>query len=485
MRQLLTILTIFLLGANLFAQAPDFLWGKMYGDRASWDGSDMCYGATPTSDGGFAMNGYGSTYADTSKGDQWVVKINSDGDTLWTACFGSDPRRDYGRDIIETYDSGLVICGHGRVADQSEDYRIRLFKTDSLGNLIWEQDFVGANGFSTEQIIETSDSGFAIVGWTDDKDVFLFRADSLGDSVWTQTYGGENHDIGYGLCQTADDGFLIAGTTESYGAGSYDIYIIKTDEVGDTTWTRTFGGSSFDEGRAVAKTHDGHYMITGFAANTNYDIYLIKIQDDATVDWQKAVGQEDGSDMAFGITPTSDNGFLIAGKNYTTATGENDMYMLKINAGGDTLWSYTHVDDFTHDEAWIAHQADDGDIYLFGTRASSSSASYKDYWVLKFDATLDSRFGIRETQPYRFRLMQNHPNPFNPVTEIEFTLPRTTNWALTIYNIVGQKVETFSGHNAAGMVNVNWDASDFSSGIYFYRLETGEFKETKKMILLK
>jgi len=136
--------------------------------------------ATPTYDGGFALNGYSTTNGDTIKGNQWVVKINSDGDTFWTNTFGDFDRRDYGRDIIESYDSCLVILGHGRIANTSEDYQIRLFKTDSLGNELWDKNYVGPNGLNTESIIETADSGFAITGWTDDKDFFLFQTDSPG-----------------------------------------------------------------------------------------------------------------------------------------------------------------------------------------------------------------------------------------------------------------------------------------------------------------
>jgi len=485
MRQLLLILSIFLLGANLFAQAPDFLWGKLYGDKPAWDGYDQLLGATPTSDGGFALNGNSSTWGDTIKADQWVIKINSDGDTLWTRTFGAFGRTDYGRDIIETYDSGLVICGHGRIATTSEEYRIRLFKTDSVGNQLWEKDYVSANSFSTEQIIETSDSGFAIVGWTDDKDIFLFRADSLGDSVWTQMYGGASHDIGYGVCQTADGGFMIVGSTESYGSGSYDFYIIRTNSVGDTVWTQTLGTDGYESGRAITKTHDGHYLIAGSIVNTNTDIYLIKIQDNTVIDWQKTVGQSDANDSPDGITPTADNGFLIAGNHYSVANGENDMYMLKIDANGDSLWSYTHKDDFTHDQGQIAHQTEDGNIYLFGTKAVSSSGAYRDYWALKFDAPLDSRIEVSETRPQSFKLAQNRPNPFNPSTEIEFALPKTADWNLTIYNIIGQKVESFAGNNSAGIVNISWDASEFATGIYFYRLSAGEFTNTKKMVLLK
>lgn len=98
---------------------------------------------------------------------------------------------------------------------------------------------------------------------------------------------------------------------------------------------------------------------------------------------------------------------------------------------------------------------------------------------------MDNRIDIENNIPHSFDLAQNHPNPFNPTTEIEFALPKTADWNLTIFNIIGQKVETFGGHDAAGSVSINWDASAFSSGIYFYRLEAGEFTNTKKMVLLK
>ncbi len=485
MKRFLILYLIVCWGTILCAQAPDTVWTRTYGDRPGWDGYDQLYGATPTYDGGFAMNGYSTTYGDTIKGDQWVVKINSDGDTLWTATFGNFDRRDYGRDIIETYDKCLVILGHGRLANTTEDYRIRLFKADSLGNELWDKNFVGVNSLNTEKIIETSDSGLAITGWTDDKDVFLFRADSLGDSVWAKTYGGGGDDIGYDLCQTADGGFMIAGTTESYGAGSYDVYIIKTDNNGDTLWTRTFGDADYEEGRAVEKTHDGNYLIAGSGVNVNSDVYLIKIQDDGDTLWTKFTGQAAGNDRALGMSATNDNGFLIAGQNYNTVNYHNDMYILKIDANGDSVWSYSHITN-THDDGVIAYQAADGKTYLFGTRAPSSSGDYRDYWVIKFNTEPNDIDDPYDARPYSFSLAQNYPNPFNAQTVIGYTLLDEAYVTIDVYDLLGRKITSLVDiEQSAGHYQVTWNANAVSTGVYFYRIKADEHCETKAMVLIK
>ena len=89
------------------------------------------------------------------------------------------------------------------------------------------------------------------------------------------------------------------------------------------------------------------------------------------------------------------------------------------------------------------------------------------------------------TMPKTYALNQNYPNPFNPKTNIEFDLPKKTDVTLSIYNVLGQKVDEFAEKDLMGHQVFEWDASRFASGVYFYRLETSEFVDTKKMVLLK
>jgi len=490
MTKLLTLSICIMLCGGLCAQTPDTIWTGLYGDRPPWFGYDQLYGATPTSDGGFAMNGYSTTSGDTIKGDQWVVKIDGNGDTLWTRTFGAFDRRDYGRDIIESYDGNLIVAGHGRIANTTEAYRIRLFKIDQQGNQIWEKDYVRTDGFSTEAIVETSNRGFAITGWTDAKDIFLFRADSLGDSVWTRTYGGPGDDLGYDICQTADDGFMIVGMTESYGAGSYDIYVIRTDTNGDTLWTRTFGSAEYEEGRGITPTHDGNYLIAGAHVVTNTDVWLIKIQDNGDTLWSTSPGQESANDNAIGVTMAPDNGFVVAGRFYNTINFHNDMYVLKVDADGEPLWYYSFISN-THDEGVIAYQLGAGPTYLFGTRAPSSSGEYRDYWAIALASVLDADDSPAGAIPETFALSQNYPNPFNPSTRIDYTLAKRDHVNIVVYDLLGRQVATLVDRTESpGAHSVDWDGHDrqgnrVATGVYFYRLRVGDASETRSMLLLK
>jgi hypothetical protein len=231
-------------------------------------------------------------------------------------------------------------------------------------------------------------------------------------------------------------------------------------------------------------------MVAGWTINVNSDVFLVKIQDIGDTLWTKSTGQGAANDVAFGITPTADNGFLIAGKNYNLVNNHNDMYILKIDADGDSLWSYSHITN-THDEAHVAHQAADGNIYLFGTRASSSSGDYRDYWVFKFSAPVDVPYDDQDLMPSTFALSPNYPNPFNPKTKIEFTVPRVSDVTIEIYNVMGQKIKTLVNERMQpGLRSVTWDGTDdkgvaVATGVYLYRMTAGDFVESKKMVLLK
>jgi hypothetical protein len=104
----------------------------------------------------------------------------------------------------------------------------------------------------------------------------------------------------------------------------------------------------------------------------------------------------------------------------------------------------------------------------------------------QFTANIIGITPIQGEVPSSFRLEQNYPNPFNPVTEILFDIPEETFVKLTVMNLIGQEVELLSNSKlSAGRYSADWDASDYPSGIYFYRLEAGSFSQTKKMILVK
>ena len=148
----------------------------------------------------------------------------------------------------------------------------------------WNQTYGGAGNDQSYSIVQTIDGGYAVTGYTysygsGNSDVWLVKTDSSGVMQWNQTYGGADHEWGYSLLQISDGGYAIVGSTESYGAGSFDFWLIKTDAGGIMQWSKTYGGTGWDEGYSAVETGDGGYVIVGYTASFgagSYDVWLVK-----------------------------------------------------------------------------------------------------------------------------------------------------------------------------------------------------------------
>ena len=160
---------------------------------------------------------------------------------------------------------------------------VLLLPIDLYATVTFERTYGGVvadYGFSVQQ---TTDGGYIIAGMTysfgaGNYDVYLIKTNAQGDTLWTRTYGGPHFDEGYSVQQTTDGGYIIAGYTYSFGAGTPDsnnVYLVKTNAQGDTLWTRNYNESG---GRCVRQTADGGFIVTGYAADSagNYDVCLIK-----------------------------------------------------------------------------------------------------------------------------------------------------------------------------------------------------------------
>jgi len=241
-------------------------------------------------------------------------------------------------------------------------------------------------GFAVEQ---TSDGGYIMTGKTSSSgaggaDVYLIRTDAAGETLWTRTYGGPGIDEGRAVLQATDGGYVIVGSTSSFGLGACQVYLIGTDAAGETLWTRTYGGAGADCGYSIQRTSDGGYVVAGktssFGAGGS-DVYLVRTDADGETLWTRTCGGR-GYEEGNAIRQTPDGGYIIAG------TTSNSMYLVKTDAVGESCWTRTYGRT-TYSWGHAVGLTSDGGYILVGTTGYVSSAENCLY-IVKTDADGDT-----------------------------------------------------------------------------------------------
>jgi len=207
------------------------------------------------------------------------------------------------------------------------------------------------------------------------------------DTLFTRTYGGINIDVAYDARQTGDGGFVLTGYTRSYGSAGHDLWLLKTDPVGNEVWNWHFGGSEDDEGQAVWQTRDGGYVAAGFTLSFGAggkDVWLVKADSSGNEDWTRTFGGAH-DDEAYAIQETIDGGLIIAGATSSFGAGGRDMWLIKTDESGATAWSRT-LGGYGSDGAWSVSQTSDKGFILAGWTFSSGPGYFGNAWLVKTDS---------------------------------------------------------------------------------------------------
>ncbi|MEI7801786.1 MAG: T9SS type A sorting domain-containing protein [Bacteroidota bacterium] len=297
---------------------------------------DEGYSVEQTNDGGYILSGYTRSFPGAGNADAYLIKTDANGDTLWTKLYGSQPH-DKGFYVHQTADSGYVIGGVCEGVAGFND--LFLTKINSVGDTLWTKVHAYNYYSDANDFQQTNDGGCIVTGdWalgSGNYNVYLFKADSNGNKLWAKNYGGSSNDEGYNVRQTSDSGYIIIGRTASFGAGSEDVYLIKTNSVGDTLWTKTYGGTGSDEGFSIVQTNDGGYLFTGRTATfgAGGDVYLVKTDANGIVTWSKNFGGQYG-DCGNSIQKTNDGGYVIGG--YYNLGSATSAYLIKLDSTGSS-----------------------------------------------------------------------------------------------------------------------------------------------------
>lgn len=293
---------------------------------------------------------------------------------------------DYGKSIKQTQDGNYVMCG------QTGNGAISVYKINTYGDTLWARSYGGTASDIGFDIAETSDGSYIIGGGTNygggSQNGFLMKVNSSGDLLWTKTYGGAANDCIYSIQQSTDGGFIGVGSTYSFGAGNYDIYLIKTDSSGNLLWSKTYGGSSIDEGKSIQLTDDGGYIITGttVVSSIAYNSYLLKTDSNGNVQWAKAYGGTSYGNYGFSVDNTFDKGFIITG--YTgSGAGGDDAFLIKTDSLGNLQWSKAYGNT-RYERANKVQQTSDSGYVFTGVTNRLSGPNF--YYVVKTNSYGDT-----------------------------------------------------------------------------------------------
>lgn len=479
-----------MLVANLFSQdPPDTLWTRTYGGEHD----DCCYSVIENSNGEYILAGWTRSFGSGGK-DVYLLKIDVNGDIVWTRTYGG-VNDDEGRYVQETSDSGYIIAGSTESfgAGASDMY---IIKTYANGDTIWTTTcgmLYSEYGYSVQQ---TSDSGYIVTGRISSFsvggfDVFLVKLDEDGNTLWAKFIGDIGWDVGYSIEGTSDGGYIIAGCTMLYGEG-WDIYLIKTYADGDTLWTRTYGGANWDVGYSVQETSDGGYIVAGLTESFgagSFDIYLLKVDSLGNTLWTRTHGDV-GWDEGYSVQQISDGGYILVGATESLGEGDFDIYFSRTYSNGYALWTEIYGGD-EHDVGYSVKETSDSGYIIAGKTKSFGSGLY-DVYLIKTEPDL----GIEEQEsPSKEHIpfLEISPNPFRNRVNIKYCIEQSTEGIeLKIYDVSGRLVKGISLPTAYSLLPtvITWDGLNnrgerVSGGVYFLKIISGDVKITRKLMMIQ
>ncbi|MFM1999034.1 MAG: hypothetical protein RL204_981 [Bacteroidota bacterium] len=430
--------------------------------------SEFGYSVTPTFDGGFVVAGRQGININTV--NLLLMKIDSMGQTIWYKSIGAPNTQTWAYSVSETSDSGLIATGLH--SDVNGNYSVYVLKANSLGDTAWTKKYIvsGQNAMVGADIIEAPDSGYVLLcDYVDDIDsnwaLQLLKLNDFGDTLWSRRVKRNSGVISGGISPTSDGGYVLAGTINPSGNDN-SILLVRTDGLLDTLWCKELENPTglnyiLNRTRCVQETNDGGYFICGTAwdiNNSTTGVLLIKTDNFGDTLWTRVLsisGTETGSGGGF---ETDDNGFILTGG--TGSSGNGDALLVKTNSLGVLQWS-TSFGGINNDLASAVIATSDNGFLICGMESSWGDGS--GIYVVRTDSTGFAVTGINETHVTSVFDLTIYPNPVVNAAKIDLGPQWDGNECLIqVLDIAGNIILEITSNNRYAELN----AEVLNAGVY-------------------
>ncbi len=429
----------------------------------------------------------------TSFSDYATIKYNSSGQEQWVARYNGPSN---GTD--EAFSVSVDAAGNVYVTGQSlsvTNYDYATVKYNSSGQQQWASRYNGPqNSIDNAAVVKVDIAGNVYItgsstGSGSGLDYLTIKYNSSGQEQWTIRYNGTNNgdDVPSDLALDALGNIYITGG--SSGSGSSNDYVtIKFNSSGQEQWNSRYNGTGNDNdvafGLAVTSVYNVYVTGSSIGQGSATDYATVYYNSSGVQQWvMRYNGPNNTSDDATSVAVDGNGNAFITGAS--NSGGSNlDYLTLKYNAGGQQLWEQRYNGPGNGVDAALSICVDNsGNAIVTGNSQGSGSSS--DFATVKYSTTTGIEPSLSGV-PEKYRLYNNYPNPFNPATKIKFDLPLGSFTKLVVYDPIGRIVSVLvNEYLGPGSYDFRFDATALSSGVYFYKIEAGDFNEVNKMVLVK
>lgn len=299
---------------------------------------------------------------------------------------------EYAYSVRQDRDGGFVVAGNLGFVNSTLRSEACIHKLDASGAQVWTRTYGGSNAEVGRDLILTNDGGYFLVGSTGSfgsgsTDFLMVKTDGNGAVQWSRVMGGSGADVALSTFQTADGGYIVGGYTYSFGQGNGDYYAVKLSAAGNLEWSRVFGGTGTDISHNIQQTSDGGYIMGGYTRSFGSGIgnfYLVRLDGAGTVVWNRVYGGS-ATDLGYRTWQSSDGGYISIGYTTTFGAGGTDALLIKTDATGALQWARTYGGPLM-DRPYNVFEAYDGNYVITGETSNSTFGS-GDQQILKVSNT--------------------------------------------------------------------------------------------------